>query len=174
MRGFNDLWFQGVENVRKGGIVAVKLTDTIGPYFQSSKGVRQGDPLSPIFFNLVAECLTTMVHKAQQSGLIQSSKGVRQEDPLSPILFNFVADCLTRMVHKAQQSGFIVGLIDNLIDNGVAILQYADDTIMCLKHDIIRARNLKVLLYVYEQMSALKINFEESDILVVGGDDEVA
>ena len=55
---------------------------------------------------------------------------MRQGDPLSPILFNFVADCLTRMVYKAQRNGLITGLISHIIPNGVAILQYADDTIV--------------------------------------------
>jgi hypothetical protein len=50
----------------------------------------------------------------------------------------------------------------------VAILQYADDTIMCLQDDL-KARNAKILLYMFEQMSDLKINFDKSEILMVGG-----
>ena len=42
----------------------------MGPYFVSSKGVRQGDPLSPILFNFAADCLARMVRKAQGEGLI--------------------------------------------------------------------------------------------------------
>jgi len=32
--------------------------------------VRQGDPLSPILFNFVADGLARMIHKAQENGLI--------------------------------------------------------------------------------------------------------
>jgi hypothetical protein len=110
-----------------GGTVSVKINNSIGPYFTSHKGVRQGDPLSPL-------------------------------------LFNFVADCLARMVRKAQRN--------NLVENGVAILQYADDTIVCLKDDINVARNMKLLLYLYEMMSGLKINFDKSEVLLINGDDE--
>ena len=53
---------------------------------------------------------------------------------MSPILFNFVADYLTRMVLKTQDNGLFTGLVDKIIPRGVAILQYADDTIISLKH----------------------------------------
>jgi hypothetical protein len=83
---------------------------------------------------------------------------VRQGDHLPPpLLFNVVADCLTRMVIRAQQNNLVTGLIDNLIPHGIAILQYLDDTILCLSHDVKKARNMKLLLYMFEQMSGLKI-----------------
>jgi hypothetical protein len=44
--------------------MSIKLNNNVGPYIKSYKGVRQGDPLSPILFNLVADCLTRMIHTA--------------------------------------------------------------------------------------------------------------
>ena len=40
---------------------------------------------------------------------------------------------MARMVRKAKLDGAITGLASNLIPNGVVLLQYADDTIVCLK-----------------------------------------
>jgi hypothetical protein len=65
---------------------------------------------------------------------------VRRGDSLSPIFFNFGVDCLARMIRKAQVNGLKSGLIDHFIEGGVAILQYADDTIICLKHSLEGAR----------------------------------
>ena len=48
-----------------------------------------------------------------------------------------------------------------------------DGTIICFQHDREAAVNLKLLLYIFELMSGLKINFLKSEILCVGGDDEL-
>jgi hypothetical protein len=47
------------------------------------------------------------------------------------------------------------------------VLQYADDTIFCLKNEMKIARNVKLLLYIFEQMSGLKINFDKSEVILV-------
>jgi hypothetical protein len=60
-----------------------------------------------------------------------------------------------------------------LVDKGVAILQYADDTVMCLKDNMEKARNVKLMLYLFEQMSGLKINFKNSEIILIGGDNNL-
>ena len=77
------------------------------------------------------------------------------------------------MVRQAQRSGQITGLASNLVPHGVAILQYADDTIICIKEDIDIARNMKILLYIYELMTGLKINFSKSEVIMINGSDDM-
>jgi len=71
------------------------------------------------------------------------------------------------MIHKAQLNNLFTGLIDRIVDKGVAVLQYPDDTIICLKHNLKGARNVKLLLYMYELMAGLKINFYKSEVLII-------
>jgi hypothetical protein len=137
IRGFDESWYLWIKNVLFNEIVAIKLNDNIGPYFQTYKGVRQ-------------------------------------EDQLSPLLFNFVADCLTRMMMMAQMNNMVTGLINNLIPRGTAIPQYVDDTIICLEHNLEKERNAKLLLYMFEQMSGMKINFNISEVLLVGWDNDIS
>lgn len=47
----------------------------------------------------------------------------------------------------------IKDLVPEYVENGVFILQYADDTILCLQDDREQASHLKLLLYLYEAMS---------------------
>jgi hypothetical protein len=111
--------------------------------------------------------------------LFSELQGCQAGGSLSPLLFNFVADSLTRMVLRAQSNGLITGLISHMIPDGIAIMQYADDRVLCLKNDIAIGRNAKLLLYMFEQLYELKINFEKSELILVcvwggGGDNNLA
>jgi hypothetical protein len=46
-KGFGDKWSDWVLKTVKGGKVAIRTNDVVGPYFKTHKGVRQGDPFSP-------------------------------------------------------------------------------------------------------------------------------
>jgi hypothetical protein len=52
------------------GKVNIKINDQTGAYFSTNRGVRQGDPLSPILFNAVVDSLSVMIKNAQQEKLI--------------------------------------------------------------------------------------------------------
>ena len=52
MKGFSDEWRAMIHNFISVGSVAIKVNDDVGRYFQTRKGLRQGDPLSPILFNI--------------------------------------------------------------------------------------------------------------------------
>jgi hypothetical protein len=63
--------------------------------------------------------------------------------------------------------------VPHLVDDDLSMLQYVDDTIIFLYHDLERARNLKVLLCTFEQLSGLKINYHKSEIFCYGEAKEV-
>jgi hypothetical protein len=54
------------------------------------------------------------------------------------------------MMLKGQSNRVVTGLVEHLIPQGIALLQYADGTILCLKKDMEVARNVKLLLYLFE------------------------
>ena len=84
---------------------------------------------------------------------------MRQGDPLSPFLLNFAAECLAKLIQNAQKINILTSLAPDLVDTWVAILQYVDDTMLCIGHDPERAVNLENILYTSELMPGLKINY---------------
>lgn len=136
MKGFSPLWCWWIDKIVRGGSVAIKVNDEAGNFFQTKKGLRQGDPLSPILFNLVA-------------------------------------DMLAILIKRANERGSFHGVILHLVDNGLSILQYADDTIIFMEHDLEEAKNLKLVLSTFERLAGLKINFHKSELFCFGRAKEV-
>jgi hypothetical protein len=56
------------------------------------------------------------------------------------------------------------------VEDGLLILQYADDTILFMEHDLKKARNMKLLLSAFEELLGLKINFYKSEVFCFGED----
>jgi hypothetical protein len=87
---------------------------------------------------------------------------------LSPILFNIVVDMLTIIIKRAKLKGQIDGVVQHLVDKCLSILQYADNTLIFLDGNLYNAKNLKLLLCSFEQLSRLKINYHKSEIFYFG------
>jgi hypothetical protein len=136
MKGFDPKWCAWIQRYIEKGSVGIRVNDDIGHYFQTKKGLRQGDPLSPI-------------------------------------LFNIVADMLAIIIERAKQDDQVSGLIPHLVEGGISILQYADDTILFMEHNLEKALNMKLILCIFEQLSGLKINFHKSEIFCFGKAKEV-
>ena len=66
----------------------------------------------------------------------QRKKWLRKGDPMSPILFNIMVDMLSILIKRAKNDGQIKGMIPYLLEDGLSILQYADDTIIFMDHDL--------------------------------------
>jgi hypothetical protein len=87
---------------------------------------------------------------------------------LPPLLFNLVAGMLALLISRAKEDEKITGLIPHLVQDGLSILQYTDDTILFIDHNIEQATNLKLLLCVFEQLLGLKISFHKGELLCYG------
>jgi hypothetical protein len=56
------------------------------------------------------------------------------------------------LISRAKEAEQIKGVVPHLIDEGLSILQYADDTIIFMDNDFERAKNMKLLLCAFEQL----------------------
>jgi hypothetical protein len=71
-RGFGRRWIGWIMKMVKGGSICIRINDVNSSFsfFRPSKGLRQGDPLSLLLFNLVVDVLTRMLSKAALKGYI--------------------------------------------------------------------------------------------------------
>ena len=60
---------------------------------------------------------------------------------------------LAIIIKRAKADDQVGGVVPHLVDGGIFILQYADDTILFLEHNLEKAQNMKLLLYAFEQLS---------------------
>lgn len=49
---FPSKWINWVMQTMEGGRVSINVNNEQGSYFRTYKGLRQGDPLSPLLFNI--------------------------------------------------------------------------------------------------------------------------
>jgi hypothetical protein len=54
-----------------GAQTAIAINGEIGPFFHNKRGVRQGDPISPLLFNFMADALSAMIDAASRAGHIK-------------------------------------------------------------------------------------------------------
>jgi hypothetical protein len=82
-----------------------------------------------------------------------------------------VVDTLAKLMVKAAVQGKIKGVLTHLIPEGITHIQYADDTILMIEGDDRSILHMKFILYCFEWLSGLKINYHKSEAFIFGFDE---
>ncbi|XP_051229193.1 uncharacterized protein [Lolium perenne] len=69
-KGFEEGYIHRISQLVAGGQTAISINGVIGPFFRNKRGVRQGDPLSPLLFNFIGEALSAILSAAGRAGHI--------------------------------------------------------------------------------------------------------
>nr|XP_051208064.1 uncharacterized protein LOC127323999 [Lolium perenne] len=69
-KGFDAGYIHRILQLVSGGQTAISINGEVGPFFRNKRGVRQGDPLSPLLFNFIGEALSVILSAAASAGHI--------------------------------------------------------------------------------------------------------
>ena len=70
-RSFSSKWMKKVESLLLKGSVGLRINNNNSDFFIAGKGVRQGDPYSPLLFNLVEDVFTRILVKASRNNILE-------------------------------------------------------------------------------------------------------
>lgn len=54
-----------------GGHTTISIKGEVGPFFRNKRGLRQGDHISPLLFDIVVNALATILDKAKAAGTLK-------------------------------------------------------------------------------------------------------
>lgn len=85
--GFDSRWVQLIMSCVSSVQYRVNFNGVLTEVIKPSRGLRQGDPLSPYLFLLVAEGLSSMLQGAENRGDLVGIRVCREAPMISHLLF---------------------------------------------------------------------------------------
>ncbi|KAK1647134.1 hypothetical protein QYE76_064939 [Lolium multiflorum] len=111
--GFSEVWVNWIMTCVRSVRFAVRVNGSTLDTFVPSRGLRQGDPLSPYLFLFVADSLACLLRRETEIGRISPLKIVRRAPGITNLMF--ADDCLLFFRETKDQA--------IIVDNSLKLFQ---------------------------------------------------
>lgn len=85
--GFDDIFYKWVMECVQTVTYSVVVNGETTGYITPSRGIRQGDPLSPFLFLICAEGFSSLLHHEERMGRIHGMSVTTIAEPISHVFF---------------------------------------------------------------------------------------
>jgi hypothetical protein len=127
--GFDNRWLMWLKMLMSSGTSEVLLNGVPGKKFNCRRGVRQGDPLSPLLFVGVSELLQAMVNYLFRDGTIKAPLNIPNTD--FPII-QYADDTLLVMQACSLQLSALKSVLEEFAQASGLRVNYAKSAIMSI------------------------------------------
>lgn len=110
-RGFDDRWCGWIRKILTTGKTVVWLNGVPGRWIECCRGLRQGDPISPYLFIIVADVLQRLIRKASEEGTL--CHPVNPTLPCPVLQYADADDTLIIAKGDARSMGVLKGILDD-------------------------------------------------------------
>ncbi|CAM8918014.1 unnamed protein product [Rhodiola kirilowii] len=107
--GFEQGWIRKIMVCVETVSYKVKVNGTMTEEIKPSRGLRQGDPISPYLFLICAEWLTHTLNKHQEEGLIEGIRICRGAPVITHLMF--ADDCLLLLKARKESLDWIMRIL---------------------------------------------------------------
>lgn len=109
------MWLKWIMNILGSGTSKVILNGVPGKNINCRRGVRQGDPLSPLLFVLAADLLQSIINKSKDMGFLKLPIPLSSSADF-PIV-QYADDTLIIMEGDARQLFFLKSILQSFLDS---------------------------------------------------------
>ena len=81
--GFCNKWIKWIQGCLKSASISILVNGSPTPQFSLQRGLRQGDPLAPLLFNIVAEALAGLMREAINRNIYTAFAVGKNSSPVS-------------------------------------------------------------------------------------------
>ncbi|RVW99583.1 Transposon TX1 uncharacterized 149 kDa protein [Vitis vinifera] len=159
-KGFSSKWRSWMRGCLSSVSYVILVNGNAKGWVKASRGLRQGDPLSPFLFTIVADVLSRMLLKVEARNLLEGFKIAAQKTPIRelppPSLKLIQGEDLPPRSFPSKKRHFFW----NLIHPNASIRIFPQEEL----------QTLKSLLLVFGQISGLKVNLDKSNLFGINLD----